>query len=107
MARVMLNSKKVPRNLWAEAVNTACYVSNRVFKRPGTKQTSYELWKGKKPNIDDLSMLNLCDDNGVNEPKENMLNDTNTPIDVASSVSSQDDEIDSHIEVVSQGLEML
>ncbi|KAK0586597.1 hypothetical protein LWI29_009370 [Acer saccharum] len=164
MARVMLNSKKVPRNLWAEAVNTACYVSNRVFKRPGTKQTSYELWKGKKPNvsyfhtfgskcyilndrdhlgkfdaksdvglflgyainsrayrvfnlttktimesinvkIDDLSMLNLCDDNGVNESKENMLNDTNTPIDVASSVSSQDDEIDSHVEVVSQGLE--
>ncbi|KAK0584445.1 hypothetical protein LWI29_013360 [Acer saccharum] len=51
MARVMLNSKKVPRNLWAEAVNTACYVSNRVFKRPGTKQTSYELWKGKKPNV--------------------------------------------------------
>ncbi|KAK1590971.1 hypothetical protein Q3G72_000097 [Acer saccharum] len=164
MARVMLNSKKVPRNLWVEAVNTACYVSNRVFKRPGTKQTSYELWKGKKPNvsyfhtfgskcyilndsyhlgkfdaksdvglflgyainnrayrvfnlttktimesinvkIDDLSMLNLCDDNGVNEPRENMLSDTKTPIDVASSVSSQDDENDSHVEVVSQGLE--
>ncbi|KAK0595647.1 hypothetical protein LWI29_008688 [Acer saccharum] len=164
MARVMLNSKKVPRNLWAEAVNTACYVSNRVFKRPGTKQTSYELWKGKKPNvsyfhtfgskcyilndrdhlgkfdaksdvglflgyainsrayrvfnlttktimesinvkIDDLSMLNLCDGNGVNESKENMLNDTNTPIDVASSISSQDDEIDSNVEVVSQGFE--
>ncbi|KAK0586757.1 hypothetical protein LWI29_011742 [Acer saccharum] len=51
--------------------------------------------------IDDLSMLNLCDDNGVNEPKENMLNDTKTPIDVASSVSSQDDENDSHIEVSS------
>ncbi|KAK0572825.1 hypothetical protein LWI29_037799 [Acer saccharum] len=158
MARVMLNSKKVPRNLWAEAVNTACYVSNRVFKRPGTKQTSYELWKGKKPNvsyfhtfgskcyilndrdhlgkfdaksdvglflgyainsrayrvfnlttktimesinvkIDDLSMLNLCDDNGVNESKENKLNDTKTPIDVASNVSSQDDENDSHVEV--------
>ncbi|KAK0583607.1 hypothetical protein LWI29_000140 [Acer saccharum] len=34
-----------------------------------------------------------------------MLNDTKTPIDVASSVSSQDDENDSHVEVVSQGLE--
>ena len=51
MARVMLNSKKVPRNLWAEAVNTACYVSNRVLRMLGTKQTSYELWKGKKPNV--------------------------------------------------------
>ncbi|KAK0607836.1 hypothetical protein LWI29_021318 [Acer saccharum] len=164
MAKVMLNSKKIPRNLWAEAVNTTCYVSNRVFRRPGTKQMSYELWKGKKPNvsyfhtfgskcyilndrnhlgkfdtksdvglfigyainsrayrvfnlttktimesinvkIDDLSMLNLCDNNGVNEPKENMLNDTKTHIDVASSVSSQDHENDSHVEVESQGLE--
>ncbi|KAL5849177.1 hypothetical protein ACOSQ4_007190 [Xanthoceras sorbifolium] len=51
MARVMLNSKKLPRNFWAEAVNTACYISNRVFLRPGTRQTPYELWKGKKPNI--------------------------------------------------------
>ena len=43
MARVMLLSNKVPRNLWAEAINTACYIGNRVFLRPGTKQTSYEL----------------------------------------------------------------
>ncbi|KAK0588005.1 hypothetical protein LWI29_032714 [Acer saccharum] len=43
MAWVMINSKKVPRNLWAKAVNTTCYVSNRVFRRLGTKQTSYEL----------------------------------------------------------------
>ena len=51
MARVMLLSNKVPRNLWAEAINTACYVGNSVFLRPGTKQTSYELWKGRKPNV--------------------------------------------------------
>ena len=30
MARVMLNSKKVPRNLWAEAINTACYEIGRA-----------------------------------------------------------------------------
>ena len=51
MAKVMLNSKKDPKNLWAEVVNTTCYVSNRVFSRPSTKQTSYELWKGKKLNV--------------------------------------------------------
>ncbi|KAK0570630.1 hypothetical protein LWI29_004098 [Acer saccharum] len=51
MAHVMLLSNKVPRNLWAEAINTACYIGNRVFLRPGTKQTSYELWKGRKPNV--------------------------------------------------------
>ncbi|KAK0591893.1 hypothetical protein LWI29_009888 [Acer saccharum] len=51
MARVMLLSNKVPRNLWAEAINTACYIGNRVFLRPGTRNTSYELWKGKRPNV--------------------------------------------------------
>ncbi|KAI9191129.1 hypothetical protein LWI28_004008 [Acer negundo] len=50
MARVMLLSNKVLRNLWAEAINMACYIGNRVFLRPETKQTSYELWKGRKPN---------------------------------------------------------
>ena len=43
MARVMLLSNNVPRNLWAEAVNTACYIGNKVFFRPGTRNTSYEL----------------------------------------------------------------
>ncbi|KAK4842371.1 hypothetical protein QYF36_020294 [Acer negundo] len=43
MARVMLLKDNVPRNLWAEAVNTACHIGNRVFQRPGTRQTSYEL----------------------------------------------------------------
>ncbi|KAI9184842.1 hypothetical protein LWI28_001607 [Acer negundo] len=51
MACVMLLSNNVPRNLWAEAVNTACYIGNRVFLRPDTRQTSYELWKGRKPNV--------------------------------------------------------
>ncbi|KAK0594125.1 hypothetical protein LWI29_032791 [Acer saccharum] len=51
MARVMLLSNNVPRNLWAKAVNTACYIGNQVFLRPGTRQTLYELWKGRKPNV--------------------------------------------------------
>ncbi|KAK0584307.1 hypothetical protein LWI29_010928 [Acer saccharum] len=51
MARVMLLSNNVLRNLWAEAVNTACYIGNRVFLRPGSRNTSYKLWKGRKPNV--------------------------------------------------------
>ncbi|KAK4857126.1 hypothetical protein QYF36_024817 [Acer negundo] len=39
------------RNLWAEAINMAWYIGNRVFLRPGTRQTSYELWRGRKPNV--------------------------------------------------------
>ena len=39
------------RNLWGEAINTACYTVNRVYFRPGTKKTSYELRKGRKLNV--------------------------------------------------------
>ncbi|BBG92903.1 transposable element gene [Prunus dulcis] len=31
MARVMLNSKNLAKHFWAEAVSTACYISNRSF----------------------------------------------------------------------------
>ena len=47
----MLYNKDVARNLWGEAVNTACHTINRVYFRPGTKKTPYELWKGRKPNV--------------------------------------------------------
>jgi len=51
MARTMLNEAKLPKYFWAEAVNTSCYILNRVLIRPLLKKTPYELWKGKKPNI--------------------------------------------------------
>ena len=47
----MLHNKDVSRNLWGEAVNTTCHTVNRVYFRPSTKKTSYELWKGRKPNV--------------------------------------------------------
>ena len=51
MARVMLHAKKVPQRFWAEAVNTAVHVINRVYLRPGTNMTAYEIWKGKKLSV--------------------------------------------------------
>ena len=51
MARAMLYRKDLARNLWGEAVNTACHTVNRVYFRPSTKKTPYELWKGRKPNV--------------------------------------------------------
>ena len=47
----MLYNKNVARNLWGEAVNTACHTVNKVYFRPGTKKTPYEPWKGRKPNV--------------------------------------------------------
>ena len=51
MAKAMLHNKDVARNLWGEAINTTCHTINRVYFRPGTKKTPYELWKGRKPNV--------------------------------------------------------
>ena len=76
MARVMLHAKNVPQSFWAEAVNTACYLSNRVHLRSGTTQTSYELWKGKPPTLhylkvfgSDCYILNDRDARGKFDPK--------------------------------------
>ena len=51
MAKAMLHNKDMAKNLWREAVNTACHMVNRMYFRPDTKKTSYELWKGRKPNV--------------------------------------------------------
>ena len=51
MAKTMLNENNLPKYFWAEAVNTSCYVLNRILLRPILKKTPYELCKNKKPNI--------------------------------------------------------
>ena len=43
MARVMLHNKKLPKSFWEEVVNTACHTLNRVYFRPDSKKTPYEL----------------------------------------------------------------
>ena len=48
MARTMLYENDLPRYFWAEAVSTACYITNRVMVRSILKKTPYELYKGKK-----------------------------------------------------------
>ena len=47
----MLQNKVMTRNLWGEAVNSACHTINKVYFRPGTKKTPYELQKGRKLNV--------------------------------------------------------
>jgi hypothetical protein len=31
MARTMLDKHRTPRRFWADAISTACYISNRIF----------------------------------------------------------------------------
>ncbi|KAK2453843.1 putative mitochondrial protein [Trifolium repens] len=50
-ARVMLHSKNLPYHFWAEAMNTSCYIHNRVTLRKGTTATFYELWRERKSTV--------------------------------------------------------
>ena len=51
MAKDMLHNKEMAKDLCGKVVNTTCHIVNRAYFRPGTKKTSYELWKGRKPNV--------------------------------------------------------
>ena len=53
-ARTMINSAKLHKSLWAEAVNTAIHTLNRVPTTNNPTKTPYELWFGQKPNIKNL-----------------------------------------------------
>jgi transposase InsO family protein len=42
MARTMLDEHRTPRRFWAEAINTACHVSSRIFLWAFLNKTSYD-----------------------------------------------------------------
>ena len=54
MARTMLCENNLSKYFWGEAINTACYILNRVSIRPLLSKTPYELYKGRKPNVSHL-----------------------------------------------------
>ncbi|GJV25817.1 putative ribonuclease H-like domain-containing protein [Tanacetum coccineum] len=67
-ARTMLAESLLPIPFWAEAVNTACYVLNRVLVTKPQNKTPYELLIGKPPSISfmrpfgcPLTILNTLD----------------------------------------------
>jgi hypothetical protein len=47
LARTMIDEYNTPERFWAEAVNTACYASNRLFPHWLLENTPYELLNGK------------------------------------------------------------
>ncbi|GJY47978.1 ribonuclease H-like domain-containing protein [Tanacetum coccineum] len=73
-ARTMLAYSKLPTTFWAEAVNTACYVQNRVLVIKSHNKTPYELFLGRKPALSFMSpfgcpvtILNNLDHLGTKE----------------------------------------
>jgi hypothetical protein len=54
MARTMLDKYRTPRRFWPEAINTACYISNRIFLHSLLNLTPFELHFGRQPSISHL-----------------------------------------------------
>ncbi|GKD24708.1 retrovirus-related pol polyprotein from transposon TNT 1-94, partial [Tanacetum coccineum] len=50
-ARTMLADSKIPTTFWAEAVNIACYVQNKVLVITPYNKTPYELFLSRKPAL--------------------------------------------------------
>jgi transposase InsO family protein len=51
MARTILDEYKTSDQFWAEAINTACHATNRLYLHKLLKKASYELLTGNKPNV--------------------------------------------------------
>ncbi|GKA74864.1 putative ribonuclease H-like domain-containing protein [Tanacetum coccineum] len=77
-ARTMLADSKFPTTFWAEAVNTACYVQNRVLVVKPHNKTPYEVFHGRTPIISfmrpfgcSITILNIIDHLGKFDGKAN------------------------------------
>ncbi|RVW24539.1 Retrovirus-related Pol polyprotein from transposon TNT 1-94 [Vitis vinifera] len=57
MARCMLFEKKLPKLLWAEAVNTSVYLLNRLPTKSVQSKTPIEAWFGVKPSVKHLKVF--------------------------------------------------
>jgi len=47
----MINEYRLTQYLWAEAINTSRYISNRIYFCKNTFKTSFEICYLRKPNV--------------------------------------------------------
>ncbi|GKD52825.1 retrovirus-related pol polyprotein from transposon TNT 1-94 [Tanacetum coccineum] len=76
--KTMLVYSKLPTTFWAEAINTACYVQNRVLVVKPHNKTPYELFHGRTPTLSfmtpfrcHVTILNTIDHLGKFDGKAN------------------------------------
>ena len=51
MATCMMEAKTLPPKYWAEAINCATYIQNRVPHKQLDGMTLFEAWSGHKPDV--------------------------------------------------------
>lgn len=57
MARSILKHMRMPNYLWGEAIRPSTYLINRIATRALKDQTPYEVYRGRKPNINHLRIF--------------------------------------------------
>ena len=56
-ARTLMISSGIPSFLWAEAVNTAVYIQNRLINKRSPDITPFQSWTGKKPDFNNFKIF--------------------------------------------------
>jgi hypothetical protein len=72
MVNAMILNAKLNFNLWGEALLTACHVHNRIPSEI-FKVSPYELWKGRKSNVQYLRVWGCLAFYRVPDPKRTKL----------------------------------
>ncbi|KAJ9562187.1 LOW QUALITY PROTEIN: hypothetical protein OSB04_007347 [Centaurea solstitialis] len=72
MVNCMLNQSNRPTDLWGEALLTACYIHNRITSRV-IPTSPYELWEGRKPNLNHLKVWGCVAYYRTPDPKRSKL----------------------------------
>ena len=75
MTRSMLKSKHLPKEFWAEAVDTTVYLSNRSPTRSVWGKTPQEAWSGRKPRISHLRVFGSVPHVHVPDERRTKLDD--------------------------------
>ena len=72
MVNAMILSAEHPFNLWGDALLTTCHVHNRVPSKK-IKVSQYELWNGRKPNLDYIKVWGCLSFYRIVDPKRTKL----------------------------------
>uniref|UniRef100_A0A2N9GEZ3 Integrase catalytic domain-containing protein n=1 Tax=Fagus sylvatica TaxID=28930 RepID=A0A2N9GEZ3_FAGSY len=72
MMNAMLVSSGLSSNMWGEAILLACHIQNKVHHKK-TGKTPYELWEGRKPNLEYLKVWGCLAKVMLPEPKTRKL----------------------------------
>jgi len=51
MVRIMISEYRLPLYLWAETINTSCYIGNRIYFCKNSNKTLFEIYYLRKPNV--------------------------------------------------------